>query len=177
MQTWALTPPRQEIVLHQPTGVLYLACSTPYSRTQWCPLDVKFNVSGRSHYDYVATYDPKNSRITRLTMSGLPQGFSAHGMDVVPSADNSKDLFVYLVNHRPPVGKDPAKFGANSTIEIFKTRVGASTLTHLHTIHNPVLITPNDILGSSDGKSFHFTNTAGAKTGYVSILSLLTLAR
>jgi hypothetical protein len=130
---------------------------------------LQFNTSGRSHDDYVATYDPKNSRITRLKMPRLPQGLSVHGMDVVPSAANSKDLFVYLVNHQPPLSEDPMKFGANSTIEIFKTRVGASTLMHFHTIHSPVLITPNDIVGSSDGKSFYFTNTAGAKTGHVSI--------
>jgi len=124
-----------------------------------------FNDSGHSHDDYVATFDPRNSRITRLKVSGLPQGLSVHKMDVVPSATSSKDLFVYVVNHQPYVDKDPAQFGANSTIEIFKTRVGASTLTHLHTVHNPILISPHDIVGSSDGKSFHFTNSAGAKTG------------
>jgi hypothetical protein len=167
----------EKIVLHQRTGILYLACSTPYSRTQWSLLASQFNVSGRSHDDYVATYDPKNSRITRLALSGLPQGLSVHGMDVVPSDANSKDLFVYLVNHQPPVGKDPVKFGANSTIEIFKTRVGASTLTHLHTVHDPVLVTPNDIVGSSDGKSFYFTNTISAKASYMKLVVNTLLRR
>lgn len=156
------------MVLHQPTGILYLACSTPQSRMQWTPAISLLNASGSS-VDYIATYDPKNSKITRFKISGLPEGISVHGMDVVPSASSSKDLFVYLVNHRPPVDKDPVKFGANSTIEIFKTRVGASTLTHLHTVHSPVIISPNDLVGSSDGKSFYFTNDAGAKTGFVSI--------
>jgi len=89
-------------------------------------------------------------------------------MDVVPSASNPKELFVYVVNHQPFMDKDPLKFGANSTIEIFKTKVGGSTLTHLHTVHSPVIISPNDIVGSADGKSFHFTNDGATKTGLVS---------
>jgi len=39
-------------------------------------------------------------------------------------------------------------------------------LTHLHTVHSPVINSPNDVVGSPDGKSFHFTNDAGAKTGF-----------
>jgi len=136
---------------------------------------LSLNASGRSVEDYVATYDPKNARITRLKFSGLPQGVSVHGMDVVPSSSNPKDLFVYLVNHQPFVGQDSQKVGANSTIEIFKTKVGWSTLTHLHTVHSPVIITPNDLVGSSDGKSFYFTNDAGAKTGLMRLLHQVIL--
>lgn len=132
------------------------------------------NASGRSLEDYIATYDPQNSRITRLKVSGLPQGLSVHGMDVVPSSYNPKELFVYLVNHQPFVGKDARKFGANSTIEIFKTKVGGATLTHLHTVHNPIVFTPNDIVGSPDGKSFHFTNDASEKTGLVLVRPMMS---
>jgi arylesterase / paraoxonase len=162
-------------VLHQPTGVLYLACSTPQSRSQWTPALLLLNASGRSQEDYIATYDPKNAHITRLKLSGLPSGLSVHGMDVVPSASNPKELFVYLVNHQHFIGKDPLEFGANSTIEIFKTRVGGQTLTHLHTVHSPVIITPNDLVGSPDGKSFHFTNDARSKTGLASPLRYFTI--
>jgi len=123
--------------------------------------------------DYVATYDPKSSRITRLKVSGLSQGLSVHGMDVVASSLNPKNMFVYLVNHQPFVNKDPKEFGANSTIEIFKTKLGGSTLTHLYTMHSPVIITPNDIVGSSDGKSFHFTNGRNLKTGLMRKISLI----
>lgn len=91
-------------------------------------------------------------------------------MDVVPSTTNPKELFVYLVNHQPFVGQDATKSGANSTIEIFRTKVGGSAMTHLHTVHSPsVIISPNDIVGLPDGKSFYFTNDAGAKTGLVSL--------
>ena len=40
-----------------------------------------------------------------------PRGLSLHGMDVVPSSEDQETLWVYLVNHRPPLevsGKDSA---------------------------------------------------------------------
>ena len=161
-----------EITLHAPTGVLYLACTTPSSRVAWMPSLLHFNPSGRSINDYVATYDPLTSTITKLKMSGLDEGVNVHGMDVVVSSENPQELFVYLINHRPflPIDKiNHKKAGANSTVEIFKTTVGGSEMTHLSTVYDPdVIVTPNDVLGYPDGKSFHFTNEASVKTGLVS---------
>lgn len=155
--------------MHQPTGVLYLACSTPSSRTHWLPTIDHLNLTGASFSDYVATYNPKNKRTTRLQLSNYisNRGLSLHGMDVVPSS-NSKDLFVYLVNHRAPLGgEDPWKVGAESSIEIFKTSPGSQKLVHQATVADSLLISPNDVVGSPDGKSFHFTNDIGKKTGTV----------
>jgi arylesterase/paraoxonase len=160
-----------EIVIHQPTGILYLACSTLQSRAHWTPAVERLNATGRSEDDYVATYDPKTSRVTRLQVSGYKsnRGLSVHGMDVVPSTSNPRDLFVYLVNHRIPLdGRSAAEVGADSSIEIYKTTSGGSTLMHLQTVDDPIILTPNDVVGSSDGKSFHFTNDYGSKTGFVS---------
>jgi len=160
-----------EIVLHQPTGILYLACSTPGSRVHWTPAADRLNSAGRSTNDYVATYDPSTSLITRLKFSDVPgtRGLSLHGMDVVPSAQNTNELFVYLVNHRVPLQGDSRHIGADSSIEVFRTSVGSSVLTHIRTVEDPlVILTPNDIVGSSDGRSFFFTNDHGEKTGIVS---------
>lgn len=160
-----------EIMLHQPTGVIYLACSVPSSRSHWTPAVGRLNETGKSTRDYVATFDPATEKITRLTTAGFdsPRGLSLHGMDVVPSSVNPAELFVYLVNHRTPAGPRKAKdVGADSVIEVFKTSVGASVLTHLRTVADPVIATPNDIAGSADGTSFYFTNDHGAlKTGLV----------
>jgi sugar lactone lactonase YvrE len=80
---------------------------------------------------------------------------------------------VYLVNHRKPIGgKDAEEVGADSSIEIFKTTVGSETLTHITTIEDQVIITPNDLVGSPDGKSFYFTNDHGSKTSYVCVSRL-----
>jgi hypothetical protein len=164
-----------EIVLHQPTGVLYLACSIPASRTHWTPAVERLNSAGRSNNDYVATYDPSTSVVTRLNIVGFPgtRGLSLHGMDVVPSASSPHELFVYLVNHRTPTQGDSRHIGADSSVEIFKTNVGSDVLTYLHTVEDSkVIITPNDVIGASDGRSFYFTNDHGERTGLVSEQSI-----
>jgi len=120
--------------------------------------------------DYIATYDAITGSVTRLAFQGFPtsQGYSSHGLDVVPSASNPEELYVYAINHRKPVQGLGKEVGANSVVEIFKTTLGGNTLTHVRTVEDPIIDTPNDIVGSPDGKSFYFTNDHGAKLGFVS---------
>ncbi|KAH7918313.1 hypothetical protein BV22DRAFT_911263, partial [Leucogyrophana mollusca] len=117
----------EKTVLHQPSGVLYLACSTPQSRTFWTPALDRLNSSGMSQEDYVATYDPKTEKIQRLKLSGFhsPRGINVHGMDVVISSSDPSVLYVYLVNHRKPLVGDARKVGADSAVEVFQTKVGS----------------------------------------------------
>lgn len=162
-----------EIVRHKDTGILYAACSTPASRTVWEPSVGYLNSSARSLTDYVATYNPATSRITRLKLTGFPSSIplALHGFDVVPSDSNPAELFVYLVNHRPPP-KGTKREYADSVIEVFKTRVDSDELVYVTTVEDSsVIISPNDIWGYGDG-SFHFTNDARAKRGIVSICLL-----
>ncbi|KAJ7262287.1 hypothetical protein B0H12DRAFT_1201416 [Mycena haematopus] len=162
----------EKIVLHAPTGVLYLACSSPASRAHWTPAMGQLNASGPDA-DYFATYDPQTGVVARL--ESFP-GIMVHGMDVVPSASNPAELFIYAVNHRKPSDRDSAPVtGADSTIEIFKTTVGSTALVHLRTVRDPVILTPNDIVGSPDGESFFFTNDHGSKTSKTRLLTLVGL--
>jgi arylesterase / paraoxonase len=97
-------------------------------------------------------------------------------MDVVPSYTDPTQLFVYAVNHRPPLGGRSVKdVGADSSIEIYETVVGGSTMTHIRTVEDQVIATPNDVAGSPNGKSFYFTNDHGFKTGFVSHISVIAL--
>jgi hypothetical protein len=90
-------------------------------------------------------------------------------MDVVQSTSNPSELFVYLVNHRIPLGDaNPVEVGADSVIEIFTTTVGGTTLNHKRTIEDPIIVTPNSVSGSGDGESFYFTNDRGVRVGLVS---------
>lgn len=129
----------------------------------------RLNASGRSELDYVATYDPRTGAINQLTFGPLPPGgISLHGMDVVPSFDDPSVLYVYLVNHRKPESADARKVGADSVIEVFRTHIESSMLEHVRTFQDPaVVVTPNDVVGSPDGKSVHFTNDHRYKTGFV----------
>ncbi|PPQ78885.1 hypothetical protein CVT24_012272 [Panaeolus cyanescens] len=169
-----------EIVLHQPTGILYLACSTPQSRVHWTPAVSRLNATGASRTDYVATYDPATKKITKLIPEDLTpeverRGFSLHGMDVVPAdgSKDGKDLYVYLVNHRAPLVGDAKEVGADSVIQVFKIRIGDNVMRYVATVEHDVIITPNDIVGGRDGKSFWFTNDHIAKVGIIRELSLL----
>lgn len=157
-------------MLYQPTGLVYLACSTPRNRIHWTPSLERLNASGRSDLDYVATYDPYTETISRLSFSGFlsPGTLALHGMDVVPSVDDPSVLYVYLVNHRNPGSADARQVGADSVIEVFRTHVGNTTLEYVRTFQDPsVIITPNDVVGSPDGRSVYFTNDHKHKTGLV----------
>ncbi|KAF9482226.1 calcium-dependent phosphotriesterase [Pholiota conissans] len=166
----------EELILHQPSGLVYFACSTPSSRAHWIPAMEQFNTTGASFDDYVATYDPTTSRITRLTTTDFhsERGLSLHGIDVVASTLHSEHLYIYLVNHRKPLGNVSAyAVGADSVIEIFETAVGSTTMKHVRTVENPVISTPNSVIGSPDGKSFYFTNDHGVRVGLVRSLDML----
>ncbi|KAL0574958.1 hypothetical protein V5O48_007003 [Marasmius crinis-equi] len=159
----------EKLVLHQPSGKLFLACSTLEGRPHWIPGSMALNASRRSEEDYVAIFDPASKGITRLALDKFDskRGISVHGMDVVPSASNPKELFVYLVNHRVPLQGDAERVGADSAIEIFKTTLSSGKLTHMRTVENPAIITPNDVVGYPDGKSFYFTNDHGVKVSWM----------
>lgn len=159
----------KDMVLHEPSGLLYLACSAPHRRLQWLPGGGHTNVAGASN-DSVVVYNPENSQITKLKLSGLDDnlGFSSHGIDVVPSASNPSEVFLYLVNHRPQSNAEQR--GADSVVEIFKHTLNTDQLQHIKTISDPLVLTPNDLVGSDDGKSFFVTNDSGQKTGIVSIV-------
>ncbi|KAF8575519.1 serum paraoxonase/arylesterase [Ramaria rubella] len=158
----------EKSVRHHASGTLYFACSTPISRTVWEPCIGRLNVSARSLTDYVATYDPSTSKTTRLKLVGFPssQPLALHGFDIVQSDTDPSELLVYLINHRPPTG-DPRQVGADSVVEVFKTKVNSDELVYVKTVRDPsVIISPNDIIGSGDG-SFYFTNDARSKSGII----------
>ncbi|GAB1521480.1 hypothetical protein RhiTH_004576 [Rhizoctonia solani] len=155
------------------SGIMYLACAgTIESRTAWMPTLDALNATAvltRSTADYLATYDTSTGAITKLAVRGLsdPRGLNLHGMDVVPDELDPTMLWIYLVNHRPEP-ESPHK-GANSVIEILKTRVGADYVEWVQTVEDAhVIVTPNDIVGANNGKEFWFTNDNGAKVGIAS---------
>ncbi|KAK0466322.1 uncharacterized protein EV420DRAFT_1511070 [Desarmillaria tabescens] len=157
----------EKIVLHHATGNVYMACSTLKQRFHALHPSKEATIPS-SETNYFAMYSP-DGRITRLSLQNFDMSRTVvfHGMDVVPSSTNTQELFVYLVHHRLPLGfQDPARVGYDSSIEIFKTSVGNTILTHLRTVEHHIIYSPNDVIGSADGKSFFFTNDRGGpKTG------------
>lgn len=166
------------MVHHAGSGALYMACSRVSARPYWLPAVGNLNSSGRALDDHIATYDITSGAVTRLTVENqdsLSRGLQVHGLDVVTSLEDPSLLYLYVVNHRVPLDKDPKIVGADSVVEIFSTRVGSKSVKHLTTVDHPVIVTPNDVTGFPDGKSFYFTNDRSVKTGLVS--SLLSFNR
>lgn len=165
----------EKMVHHLETGQVYLACSRIDGRPYWLPAVGLLNASGRPLNDHVATYDVSTGKIHRLQIEEHPnaaRGLQVHGMDVVSSAADPSLLFVYLVNHRAPLVGDANVVGADSCIEIFSTRAGSSTLKHIATVEDPAIVTPNDIVGYPDGKSFYFTNDHAVKIGFSRVFEM-----
>ncbi|KAI0079035.1 calcium-dependent phosphotriesterase [Panus rudis PR-1116 ss-1] len=158
----------EKIVLHEDTSILYLACSRISNRMAWLPTGDNLNATGRAEDDYIATYSVDTGKIKRFKLRNfdVERGLSVHGMDVVRSSSDPSKLYFYLVNHRKPLSGDARVIGADSVIEIFETKQGSDILQHVKTFQDSVIIvTPNDIVGATDGTAFWFTNDHGARTG------------
>ncbi|KAG9126328.1 hypothetical protein FRC07_003895, partial [Ceratobasidium sp. 392] len=153
----------EKLVIH-PSGLVYLACaSSPWSRVDWTPAMEALNASAvraKTSQDYIATLD--------LLGFSDPRGLNVHGMDAVPDERDPDMLWIYVVNHRPPLDPtvDARTVGADSAVEIFKARVGESTIEWVKTVEDSsVIITPNDVLGAANGEEFWFTNDHHVKVG------------
>ncbi|KAF9519708.1 hypothetical protein BS47DRAFT_1336806 [Hydnum rufescens UP504] len=157
----------EDLWIHRPTGLVYLACASRKGRMLWSPYFLIFKQP--SHNDYVAIYDPRDLSVTRLGLDGFddPRGLNVHGMDVVASRADPETLFISLVNHRPQPARNEYEHGADSVIEIFSTTLGSNTLTHVKTFRDPeVIITPNSVSWSPDGDSLYFTNDHPTRLGH-----------
>jgi arylesterase/paraoxonase len=164
---------------------MYLACAGSIeSRTTWMPtLDALNATAARSRklHDYIATYDIPTGKISKLDVKGFTEsrGLNLHGMDVVVDEKDPNKLWVYLVNHRPPLDLNinPLYAGADSVIEVFTTYLGANHIDWIQTVEDSkVMVTPNDIVGGANGQEFWFTNDNGVKTGVVSSNYVICLA-
>lgn len=140
------------------------------------------NATGRGLFDHVVILDTRGpgrleDRVKWLTAEDFPGingdgTLNLHGFDV--RADPNTDVLrLLLINHRPPI--DPVTgealnakvVGANSTIELFQTKVGSETMRHIRTYTDELIQTPNRVAWVND-HAFVFTNDHSAKVGFVS---------
>lgn len=151
-----------------------MACSTQEERRHWIPTVNVLNATGKSITDYVAIFDPVASKITRLQTQGFKfhRGLSFHGMDVIQSKYHPSDIILYLINHKEPLLPARAEdVGADSVIEIFRTKTGSGEMHYVSTFKDPVIATPNDVVSTGDDESFYFVNDHGFdKASWVSAM-------
>jgi hypothetical protein len=169
----------EDMWLHEPSGMLYMACSDSKSRTEWLPSLDYLNASARGLTDHMAIIDTRGSGSVGSRLQWLsPENFpgingdatlNLHGFDVRVDP-SSNTLRMLLINHRPPLDHltnihfDANSVGANSTIELFETKASSSTMYHVRTYVNKVIDTPNRVAWVDD-YAFVFTNDHSKKTG------------
>lgn len=145
---------------------------------------------------YIVTYDPSSKKATKLTTKGFnsPRGLSPFGMDIVPSMQNPDELTIYVINMRPPfVDLDPnlppgireakrdeiasalsKQQGPDPSVEVFRYVLGGDSVQHVATwTDENVVISPNDVVGSPDGKGAWFTNSLPYRTGIVRLRTII----
>lgn len=174
----------EDMWMHQPSGLLYLACSDIKGRMAWTPAIDALDVSGRPNNDHIAIVETRGNgpiakRITRVKPAGFTGTLNLHGISVweVPakSAELKPTLRIFLNNHRPPIDPvtktvmDATKVGANSTFELFETTLGEAKMRHLHTYVGDAIRTPNRPAAVGPD-SFVFTNDHSVKTGAARLL-------
>lgn len=169
----------EDMWMHRPSGLLYLACSDIKGRMAWTPATDNLDVSGRPNNDYVAILDtkgsgPVSSRITKVKPTSYTGTLNLHGISVyeVPakSAELKPTLRIFLNNHRPPIDPktktvmDATKVGANSTVELFEATLGEGRMRHIRTYASEAIRTPNRPAAVGPD-SFVFTNDHKTKVG------------
>ncbi|KAF9010662.1 hypothetical protein BDQ17DRAFT_1387867 [Cyathus striatus] len=132
----------EKLVLHPPTGNLYLSCSTPESRVHWTPTVDRLNAAAASRTDYVAVYTPP------------PPPSPVSKSKATPAIAVS--LFTVWTSSPPKKTPPNSTSTSSTTVPPLVTNLPLSE----------AIITPNDLVGSPDGKSFWFTNDHGEKTGF-----------
>ncbi|RDW62531.1 hypothetical protein BP5796_10833 [Coleophoma crateriformis] len=171
----------EDMWLHEPSGLLYLACSDSQHRPSWVPSLVQFNVSGRPMSDHVAVLDTRSDKPLKSRLQWLRvENFSGnngdgtlnlHGIDIREDTTSGR-LQLLAINHRPPLDPttgaalDPNSIGANSTIELFEIEMdsGKPTMKHIKTYADKIIDTPNRVAWVGED-AFVFSNDASAKTG------------
>jgi arylesterase/paraoxonase len=166
-------------------SVCYLVSQFSSHKTDNCSVD-HFNTSARSLTDRIAILDsrgsgPIASRLEFMTLKNFSGNngdgtINLHGISMHESADGT--LSILLNNHRPSIDPetgaeyDAKLMGANSTIELFRSKVGSAEMTHVKTWADETIQTPNKIIFANPAESDEeilWTNDHSGKIGIVSI--------
>lgn len=126
--------------------------------------------------DTIKIYDTNTGDVSTVTIENRPTHLTnlhLHAIDAWIDPKDSEKLTFFINNHGVPVG-DPHKVGADSTIEIFESRLGSKTWRHIQTVRHDLVLTPNNIV-STGPRSFYISNDHFHKTSAKRALPLVRL--
>ncbi|KAH9811319.1 hypothetical protein DFH28DRAFT_901125 [Melampsora americana] len=168
----------EDIYVHQPSGLAYLTCSRVIDRVHWTPAMSKLNRDRIPvpSLDYITILDLKTHAHKKLSLTNLPghilkHGLHTHGLDLyvesyTKESEDQSSVTLYMVNHNPPdVLHQASSLGAQSVIEVFKTKLGSSEAEYQTTVSHPLILTPNNLVAMSSN-SFYVTNDHAKKFGW-----------
>ncbi|RBQ82113.1 hypothetical protein VDGD_03638 [Verticillium dahliae] len=177
----------EDMWLSETTRQLFLACSDSDSRSKWIPNGGKYDPSGQSQRDAIVALDLGLPHLDASSVRVLrTEGYTGTAGDRLlnlvgftgfeSTEQGEETITLFAVNNRPPIdprtGKpniSPGQIGANSTIEVFETGAGATSMKHIRTYANDAVATPNRVAALARDL-FYFTNDHGQdKVGIVSV--------
>ncbi|MCJ1380675.1 hypothetical protein MMC17_003783 [Xylographa soralifera] len=153
---------------HLPSGLLFAGCQgRPAERFSWFPASTKGNFrdpkAAADSQGGLFVIDPKTFASSRLTLEGFSGPFITHGIDIYSAPSSPDIVYVFAINHLPnPAYYDfpspaPSTPKGRSQVEIFRHTIGTSTATHLRSVRDPLIRTPNDVYATSP-TTFYITN-------------------
>lgn len=166
--------------IHRASGISYLPCSSIKGRALWLPAVEHFNgtVDKILPSDTIKMYDLNTGSISTITIANRPshlEKLHLHAIEAFIDPKDDEKLTFFINNHAVPKGiakeGDEKKVGADSTIEIFETRLGSKTWTWVQSVKHPSILTPNNMVALGPRK-FYVTNDHHVKTGFSRTLCL-----
>ncbi|KAI9697167.1 MAG: hypothetical protein M1820_007903 [Bogoriella megaspora] len=114
----------------------------------------------------IVVVDSKTLKTTQLRLENFSGTFTTHGIDIYTPSSDPDSVYIFAVNHlpNPAYWSPPPRTNASalepkarSQIEIFRHELGSDSATHIRSVWDPLVRTPNDILAISETE-FYFTN-------------------
>ncbi|MCJ1320143.1 hypothetical protein MMC15_005481 [Xylographa vitiligo] len=153
---------------HLPSGLLFAGCQgRSAERFLWFPASPQGNFrdpkAAAASQGGLFVIDPKTFTSSRLTLEGFSGPLVTHGIDIYSAPSSPDTVYVFAINHLPnPAYYDspspaPSTPKARSQVEIFRHTIGTSTATHLRSVRDPLIRTPNDVYATGPS-TFYITN-------------------
>ncbi|KAI1628209.1 paraoxonase 2 [Exophiala viscosa] len=128
----------EDVRIHHDSGVAFLACGYPETRSVFYPpLNLYDTVGASSYREYFLKYDIKTNTTMPLMIDGLDASHDLilHGIELyIPKDDDSK-IYLFAVNH----GR------RGEEILLFSHILGSNTLTFERSFKHPKVKTPNAV--------------------------------
>jgi len=167
--------------IHRQSGISYLPCSTIPARQQWCPAMDMLNGHEveKLPSDTIKMYDTNTGTVSTIVIDNPPAHLDGklhlHAIDAFADPRDPEKLTFFINNHGVPTGGQSAHaVGADSTVEIFETRLGSKNWKHVQTVRHELILTPNNLLATGP-RSFYVSNDHFSKTSQLRTLPLIRL--